>query len=120
MVKEVLNLCKILNILMVVDVYYYNCNNNGELIQDMLEEIFNIWNREELLFKIYFLILRDYEKDRKYLDYINVIDFIEFIEKVKKIDRDFDVMLECKKKDEVLYRLVEDIKNIKLWYKWID
>lgn len=118
--KEVLNLCKILNIPMVVDVHHHNCNNNGESIQDMLEEIFNTWNREELPPKIHFSTPRDHEKDRKHSDYINATDFIEFIEKAKKIDRDFDVMLECKKKDEALYTLVEDIKNIKPQYKWID
>ncbi|MBA8983105.1 UV DNA damage endonuclease [Clostridium saccharobutylicum] len=118
--KEVLNLCKILNIPMVLDVHHHNCNNNGESIQDMLQEIFNTWNREELPPKIHFSTPRDHEKDRKHSDYINATDFIEFIEKTKKIDRDFDVMLECKKKDEALYRLVEDIKNIKPQYKWID
>ena len=53
-------------------------------------------------------------------DYIDVKEFVKFIESAKSIDRDFDVMLECKQKDEALYKLSEDIKLIRPDYKWID
>lgn len=119
-VKEVLHICQTLKIPMVLDVQHHNCNNNGESIQDMLIEIFNTWNKEILPPKIHFSTPRESEKDRKHADYINPEDFVEFIEKAKKINRDFDVMLECKQKDEALYLLVKDIKKIRPNYKWID
>ena len=37
-------------------------------------------------------------------------DFIEFIETLKPYNRDIDVMLECKGKDEALFRLVRLLK----------
>lgn len=118
--KEVLCLCKVLGIPMVLDVHHHNCNNNGENIEDLLEEIFNTWNKENLPPKIHFSTPKEYAEDRKHADYINAIDFIKFLEKAKILDRDFDVMLECKQKDEALYALVEDIKKMRPEFKWID
>lgn len=118
--KEVLNLCTTLQIPMVLDVHHHNCNNNGENIEDLLEEVFNTWNLETLPPKIHFSTPKVHEKDRKHSDYINAEDFVEFLEKVKKVDRDFDVMLECKQKDEALFLLMKEIKNIRPNYKWID
>ncbi|MFR0045132.1 MAG: UV DNA damage repair endonuclease UvsE [Clostridium butyricum] len=117
---EVLNLCRTLNVPMVLDVHHHNCNNNGELIEKLIEAIFNTWNNESLPPKIHFSSPREYENDRKHADYIDVKEFVKFIESAKSIDRDFDVMLECKQKDEALYKLSEDIKLIRPDYKWID
>ncbi|WP_294373734.1 UV DNA damage repair endonuclease UvsE [uncultured Clostridium sp.] len=118
--KEVLKLCNVLKIPMVLDVHHHNCNNDGEKVEEFLESIFNTWNREKLPPKIHFSSPREFINDRKHADYINPYDFIEFIEKAKILDRDFDVMLECKMKDEALYKLVSDIKRIKPEYKWLD
>lgn len=118
--KEVLNLCTTLQIPMVLDVHHHNCNNNGENIEDLLGEIFNTWNSETLPPKIHFSTPKDHDKDRKHSDYINPEDFVKFVEKAKNINRNFDVMLECKQKDEALYLLVKEIKNIRPDYKWID
>ena len=43
-------------------------------------------------------------------DYINVDDFIDFLDRVKFTKRDFDVMIEAKKKDEALFRLIRQLK----------
>lgn len=118
--KEVLNLCKEIGTPMVVDVHHHNCNNNGESIEDLLEDIFNTWNDEKLPPKIHFSSPREHEKDRKHSDYINAYEFVEFLDKAKKIDRDFDVMLECKMKDDALFKLVDEIEEIKPQYKKID
>ncbi|MBC2459694.1 UV DNA damage repair endonuclease UvsE [Clostridium beijerinckii] len=118
--REVLDICRTLNLPMVLDVHHHNCNNNGENIEDLLEEIFNTWDNEFFPPKIHFSTPKDHDKDRKHADYINAEDLVEFLEKAKVLDRDFDIMLECKQKDEALYKLVKDIKVIRPQYKWID
>lgn len=118
--EEVLSLCKTLHIPMVLDVHHHNCNNNGEQLEEFLESVFDTWNNEKLPPKIHFSSPREYENDRKHADYIEASAFAEFIEKAKTLDRDFDVMLECKQKDEALYKLVEDLKIIRPDYEWID
>ncbi len=118
--REILNVCEELEVPMVLDVHHHNCNNSGENIMELIEDIFNTWNEESLPPKIHFSTPRENEKDRKHSDFINSSNFVDFIEKTKVIDRDFDVMLECKQKDLALFKLVEEIKKIKPNYKWID
>ena len=118
--KETLELCKTLNIPMVLDVHHHNCNNNGEKIEDMLEDIFNTWKNENLPPKLHFSSPRNGGIDRKHADFINPFDFINFLETAKRFNRDFDMMLECKEKDVALFKLAQDIKEINFEYKWID
>ena len=110
--KEVLEICKKANLPMVLDIHHHNCNNEGECIKDMIKEIFDTWNNSEYRPKIHISSPREFEKDRKHADYITVEEFIEFIRMVKEVDgRDFDVMIEAKKKDLALEKLIEDIKE---------
>lgn len=118
--EETLYLCNELNVPMVLDVHHHNCNNTGNKITDIIESIFNTWNKEELNPKIHFSSPREGERDRKHADFINANDFVQFLESIKVYNRDIDVMLECKEKDVALYKLAEDIKSIKPQYKWID
>ncbi|MGL5354488.1 MAG: UV DNA damage repair endonuclease UvsE [Clostridium sp.] len=118
--KETLDLCRELKIPMVLDVHHHNCNNNGEKIEDLLNDIFNTWSTEKLPPKLHFSTPKDGEGDRKHADYIDTNDFINFIHKAKAINKDIDIMLECKEKDVALIKLAKDIKEIKPEYKWID
>lgn len=118
--KEVLYLCKTLNIPMVLDIHHHNCNNNGEDIINILGDIFDTWNNEVLPPKLHFSTPREFENDRRHSDYIDAKSFIEFLEKAREYNRDIDIMLECKEKDEALHKLREDIKVIRPQYRWID
>lgn len=120
-IKDVLGLCQKLKIPMVLDYHHYICNNDGEDLYEYIEEIFNTWNNTKIVPKIHFSSPKNKTKKdmRSHHDYINVDDFIKFIESVKIIDRDFDVMLEAKMKDEALFRLVRELKY-KTNYKFID
>ncbi|MDU7240351.1 UV DNA damage repair endonuclease UvsE [Clostridium sp.] len=122
--KETLNLCKILNIPMVLDIHHHNCNNGGDDILNILDDILNTWNNEDLPPKIHFSSPRDTSLinkiDKKHSDFINPHDFINFLETLKIFNIDIDIMLECKEKDVALFKLVDDIREIRPEYKWID
>ena len=119
--SDVLNICKELKVPMVLDVHHYNCKNNNENIGDLIVDIFNTWDSENLPPKIHFSTPKEFENDRKHADYINPNDFINFIELVKsKVDKDFDVMIEAKKKDQALFKLIDDLKVISEGIKFID
>lgn len=122
--KETLNLCKILNIPMVLDIHHHNCNNEGDGILNILGDILNTWNNEDLPPKMHFSSPRDTtlndKVDKKHSDFINPYDFINFLEILKIFNRDIDIMLECKEKDVALFKLIDDIIEIKPEYKWID
>ena len=122
--KETLELCKTINVPMVLDIHHHNCNNTGNDIKDILEDIINTWNNEKLPPKMHFSSPKDRDLegkvDRKHADFIDPIDFINFLEVLKIFDKDIDIMLECKEKDIALFKLVEDIKEIKKEYVWLD
>jgi UV DNA damage endonuclease len=122
--KETLELCNTLNTPMVFDVHHHNCNNNGENLDDILDDILNTWKNEILPPKLHFSSPKDEKKegkiDRKHSDFINPYDFVNFLETAKKFNKDFDIMLECKEKDVALLKLVHDIREIKPEYKWED
>ena len=105
--KDVLNICQEVKIPMVLDLHHHRCKNEGEKVEDLLEDVFNTWSNEGLLPKVHFSTPKDGEYDRKHADYIDCKDFIQFLDIAKKsIDRDFDVMIEAKKK-------------IKLYLNWL-
>ena len=113
-IRNVLSLCEKLDIPMVLDYHHYNVNKNNEKIEDYIERIFNTWKGETP--KIHFSSPKDKKNKRSHNDYINVDDFINFLERIKFINKDFDVMIEAKQKDDALFRLVRQLKY-KMDYK---
>lgn len=112
-VEDTLNLCKQINRPMVLDVHHHNCNKTKNDLSFYLEDIFNTWNETP---KIHFSSPKNKKDFRAHNDYINSDDFISFI---KSINRDIDIMLEAKAKDDALFRLVRELKY-KTNYTFID
>ena len=119
--NNVLHICNELKVPMVLDVHHHNCKNDGENLGDMLGDIFNTWKEEKLPPKIHFSSPREGELDRKHADYIDVNDFAKFLDIAREnIDMDFDVMIEAKKKDLALFKLMKDLKEIGYKCEFID
>lgn len=106
-IRNVLNLCEKINRPVVLDYHHFKLNKNNEKIEDYIEKIFNTWDTTP---KIHFSSPKDKKDKRSHHDYINSDDFIEFIEKIKFVNRDFDIMIEAKKKDEALFKLIRELK----------
>lgn len=115
-IKNVLKICNTLNIPMVLDYHHYKCNKTNEKIEDYIEKIFNTW---DTIPKIHFSSPKSKKEKRAHHEYIDCDEFIKFIEKIKFIERDFDIMIEAKKKDDALFRLVRELKY-KTDYKFIN
>ena len=107
-IRNVLSLCEKLNIPMMLDYHHFKVNRNNEKIEDYIERIFNTWKED--IPKIHFSSPKDKKNKRSHSDYINVDDFIEFLEKIKFTNRDFDVMIEAKQKDDSVFRLTRQLK----------
>lgn len=119
--KNVLDLCQEINCPMVLDLHHHKCKNDGEDIADLLEDIFNTWNNESLPPKVHFSSPRESEFDRKHADFIDVNDFANFLNIAKETtNKDFDVMIEAKKKDQALLKLVKDLKKINYPCEFLD
>lgn len=106
-IKDTLYVAKTLNIPMCLDYHHYRCNNEGEDICDYLKDIFDTFDD---IPKIHFSSPKSKKEYRAHHEYIDYLDFINFIEKVKLVNRDIDIMLESKMKDEALFKLVRQLK----------
>ena len=118
-VKDVLYICETLNIPMVLDYHHYKCNNEGENIREYLPRILATWDKEKLNPKMHFSSPKNKREFRSHSNYINSDDFIDFLKILKTYNKDIDIMLECKAKDEALFRLVRELKY-KTKYHFID
>lgn len=109
-IKDVLELCHKINVPMVLDYHHFICNNEKEDINDYLKEIIDTWDGK--IPKMHFSSPKSKLKKefRSHSDYINKECFIEFINIIKKQDKDIDIMLEAKAKDDAISRLVRCLK----------
>lgn len=118
-IKDVLELCHKINVPMVLDYHHFICNNEKEDINDYLKEIIDTWDGK--LPKMHFSSPKSKLKKefRSHSDYINKECFIKFINILKKQDKDIDIMLEAKAKDDAVSRLTRCLKY-KTNYKFLD
>ena len=118
-IKDVLELCHKINVPMVLDYHHFICNNEKEDINDYLKEIIDTWNGK--LPKMHFSSPKSKLKKefRSHSDYINKECFIKFINILKKQDKDIDIMLEAKAKDDAVSRLARCLKY-ETNYKFLD
>ena len=112
-VNDVLKISKVTSIPIVLDYHHHLCNKSDFSFVD----IFNSWGNSRV--KVHFSSPKNKRDYRSHNEYINGDDFINFIEILKKYDRDIDIMLEAKGKDDSLFRLVRYIKY-KTDYEFID
>ncbi len=117
---ETLQLCKKIKVPMVLDVHHHICNNNGENLFALLPDILNTWKDEILPPKIHFSSPKDNPKDRKHADFIDGKHFVEFIEGCRALNKDIDIMIEAKMKDQALFDLVKSIKKLRRNWEWTD
>lgn len=111
--SDVLKISKAINIPVVLDYHHHLCNKSDFSFED----VFNSWGDRTV--KVHFSSPKNKRDFRSHNDYINGDDFIHFIEMIKEYDRDVDVMIEAKCKDDSLFRLVRYIKY-KTNYVFVD
>lgn len=102
---DVLKICDKVKIPMVLDVHHHNCNRCDIELSELLNKAFDTWNDETLQPKIHYSSPKDSKNFRHHADYINIEEFNNFLDTAKEIDRDFDIMLEAKQKDNALLEL---------------
>ena len=112
-VNDVLKISKVTSIPIVLDYHHHLCNKSDFSFVD----IFNSWGNSRV--KMHFSSPKNKRDYRSHNEYINGDDFINFMEILKKYDRDIDIMLEAKGKDDSLFRLVRYIKY-ETDYEFID
>lgn len=113
-IEDCLYLSNELKIPVCFDYHHFKCNESNI----DYEKIVKTWKTTP---KMHFSSPKSNLKKefRSHHDYINSDDFIEFLNEIKHLNCDIDIMIEAKKKDEALFRLVRELKYKKN-YQFID
>lgn len=118
-VQDTLYLCEKLNIPMAFDLHHHLANHIEKNWQEAWPEIVNTWSSSPLPVKMHISSPKSEEKFRHHADFIDSEMFVDFLNKIKGSTSQIDCMIEAKKKDQALFKLVKDLKgNKKL--KWVD
>ena len=118
-VHETLNLCETLHIPMVLDYHHHLCNYEKKDLKPVLERILNTWKYTTLPPKMHFSSPKSKKEKRAHNIIIDAHKFISFLELLSIYNQDIDIMLECKGKDESLFRLSRQI-HFYTKYKFIN
>ena len=107
--KDILYICKKLNIPFVFDYHHHKCNpcSNIEII---MKDILDTWKNINPKMHISSSKNKTKKDFRSHHEYINYNDFNELINLIKPFNKDIDIMIEAKMKDDALFRLVRTIK----------
>ena len=115
-IVDTLTLCEELNIPMVLDYHHYLCNKNNYKLEDYMPRIIKTWTNTKLNPKMHFSSPKNKKEFRSHADFIDYKSFLKFLNILKSFNHDIDIMLECKAKEEALFRLSRSLKytdNIK-------
>ena len=106
---DCINISKSINCKIVLDYHHYMCNKGGVDIKDYLEYIFNTF---EGIPKVHFSSPKSKKEYRAHHDYINIKEFVNFLDMIKVYNRDIDIMIEAKMKDDAVFRLIRQLKYL--------
>ncbi len=114
-IEDCLYLSDILDIPVCLDYHHFLCNKSDIDYQKIIDS----WKNKKP--KMHFSSPKSRLKKefRSHHDYIDCDVFIEFLTNIKHLNCDIDIMIEAKKKDEALFRLIRELKY-KTNYLFID
>lgn len=108
-IEDCLFLSKLIHRPVIFDYHHHYCNPSPTSIEDILPRVVDTWTTTP---KMHFSSPKSKLKKemRSHHDYINSNEFIKFLGHLKKLEKDIDIMIEAKKKDEAMFRLIRELK----------
>lgn len=110
--KETLELAQTVKVPMVLDLHHHRCNHHGETLEELWPQVIKTWNNEFFPPKIHISSPKSEADPRSHADYVNIDDLVPFLRLAKEYTNHLDVMIEAKKKDEALFRLMEQLPKV--------
>ena len=109
-VEDCLSLASKIHVPVVFDYHHHCCNSSNKSLADLLPKVVATWNGA--VPKMHFSSPKSKLKKeyRSHHDYICSDTFLSFLKILKEINTDVDIMIEAKKKDEAMFRLVRELK----------
>lgn len=113
---ETLEVCESLGVPMVLDIHHHMVNNNGEDAVELWPRIAATWQESplvpvELPPKIHISSPRSDKEIRAHADYVDVDYILPFLEGIADQTPAIDVMIEAKRKDDALLKLMTELQE---------
>ncbi|UTE77947.1 UV DNA damage repair endonuclease UvsE [Rossellomorea sp. KS-H15a] len=115
---DALYLCEKLGIPLVFDYHHHLANNERDWLLDW-DRVVGTWSQSPLPVKMHISSPRSQEEYKAHADFIEPGMFLDFLHGMKGSVDEIDCMIEAKKKDDALFRLVEDLQG-KEGIEWVD
>ncbi|SFC20966.1 UV-damage endonuclease [Bacillus sp. OV322] len=110
---ETLKVCQNENIRMVFDYHHYMANQGEKPFGDLLPDIFATWEHTGLIPKIHVSSPKNEKEFRSHSDFVDLEFLMPLIKALRTLNQDVDFMIEAKKKDQAMLKLVDDISKIR-------
>lgn len=108
--NDTLYLCEKLQLPMILDMHHFRCNHEeGSVLEDIYPRFFSTWDITGLPPKIHVSSTRSETDIRSHHDFINSNDLYSFLKMARDYKVNLDVMVEAKRKDKAMLRLVQDL-----------
>ncbi len=108
---ETLEACEQLGVPMVADIHHHAVNPGEEELYELWPRILTSWEGSGLAPKIHVSSPKNEQNPRSHADYVEVGFLLDFLRRVAPFTPRLDVMIEAKKKDGALFRLMKDLSG---------
>jgi UV DNA damage endonuclease len=108
---DTLYLCEKLSIPLVFDYHHHLAHHQNPNWEVNWDRVVQTWKDSPLPIKIHISSPKSEKAFRHHSDYVDTAMFFTFLNEIKGSIPQIDCMIEAKKKDEALFRLMEDIKK---------
>ncbi|MGY4691593.1 UV DNA damage repair endonuclease UvsE [Salibacterium sp. K-3] len=110
---EVLDICEKQNIPFMFDYHHYQANKTTEeSLDEILPRFFASWENRSFPPKVHVSSPRSDEEFRSHADFVDPSFIHPFLQSLKRCNRDVDIMIEAKKKDQAMLQLVDDLTAV--------
>jgi UV DNA damage endonuclease len=109
---ETLEVCETVGVPMVLDIHHHQVNNTGESPAELWPRIQATWQETGLPPKIHISSPKNDKDVRAHADFIEIEPLMNFLREIAPVTPKLDMMLEAKKKDEALFKLMEDLQGV--------
>lgn len=107
--EDTLYLCEKLGIPLVFDYHHHLAHHHNPNWEDNWSRILQTWSTSPLPIKMHISSPKDEKHFRHHADYIDIGMFFDFLNRIKGSIPVIDCMIEAKKKDEALFKLIEEV-----------
>jgi UV DNA damage endonuclease len=111
--EDTLYLCEKLTIPLVFDYHHHLAHHHNPNWEEHWNRVIQTWRNSPLPIKMHISSPKSPDMYRHHSDFIDVDMFFNFLRTIKDSVPQIDCMIEAKRKDESLFRLMEEIKERK-------